>query len=138
MKKLICLVSVFAVLISCSDIKKENQDHLVFRYNEDANITSLDPAFSKIQTNIWACNHLFNGLVQLDDSLNVQPDIAKSWQISEDGTTYTFNLRTDVYFHKSIYFGKDSTRIAKAQDFEYSFNRLLDEKIASPGRWILQ
>ena len=138
MKKLLCLISILALFISCSDSRKENQDHLVFRYNEDANITSLDPAFSKIQTNIWACNHLFNGLVQLDDSLNVKPDVAKSWKISEDGTTYTFNLRNDVFFHKSNYFGKDSTRIANATDFEYSFNRLLDEKIASPGRWILQ
>ncbi|MDR6967959.1 peptide/nickel transport system substrate-binding protein [Flavobacterium arsenatis] len=138
MKKLICFISLLALFSSCSDSKKENQDHLVFRYNEDGNITSLDPAFSKIQTNIWACNHLFNGLVQLDDSLNVKPDLAKSWKISEDGTTYTFILRNDVYFHKSVYFGKDSTRTANANDFEYSFNRLLDEKIASPGRWILQ
>ena len=138
MKKLICFISILTLFISCSDSKKENQDHLVFRYNEDGNITSLDPAFSKIQTNIWACNHLFNGLVQLDDSLNVKPDLAKTWKISEDGTTYTFNLRNDVYFHKSHYFGKDSTRTANAKDFEYSFNRLLDEKIASPGRWILQ
>lgn len=64
--------------MSCSDNKKENQDHLVFRDNEDANITPLDPAFFKIQTNIWACNYLFNRLVQLDDSLKVKPDLAKA------------------------------------------------------------
>ena len=123
---------------SCRKDIGQDKDPLVFRYNEDANITSLDPAFSKIQTNIWACNHLFNGLVQLDDSLNVQPDLAKSWTISEDGLHYTFTLRNDVFFHKSPHFAKDSTRTANAIDFEYSFNRLLDEKIASPGRWILQ
>jgi peptide/nickel transport system substrate-binding protein len=54
----------------------ENKDHLVFRYNESANITSLDPAFSKVQSNIWACNHIFNGLIRR--KLNIQPDIAKS------------------------------------------------------------
>ena len=39
-------------------------------------------------------------LVQMDDSLNVQPSIAKDWTISEDALTYTFNLRNDVFFHK--------------------------------------
>lgn len=76
--------------------------------------------------------------MQLDDSLAVQPDIAKSWTLSQDGRTYTFLLRDDVYFHKSPLFGKDSTRTVNAADFEYSLNRLLDEDVASPGRWIMQ
>ncbi|MDD3004514.1 ABC transporter substrate-binding protein [Flavobacterium sp.] len=141
MKSTSYYISLFCIALTLCSCKKEadkNREHLIFRYNEDANITSLDPAFSKVQTNIWACNHLFNGLVQLDEQLNVQPDIAKSWLISEEGTTYQFTLRNDVYFHKSALFGKDSTRNVKAYDFEYSFNRILDEKIASPGRWILQ
>lgn len=87
---------------------------------------------------IWPCNLIFNGLVQLDDSLHIQPDIAKNWTISPDGKTYTFTLRHDVYFHKSPLFGKDSTRTVTASDFEYSLKRLLDEKVASPGGWILQ
>lgn len=135
--KILILFVIFA-LISCSKKTKENKDHLVFRYNESSNITSLDPAFSKVQSNIWACNHLFNGLVQLDDSLNIQPDLAKSWTIAADGMTYSFLLRNDIYFHKHVLFGKDSTRAVKAQDFEYSLHRLLDEKVASPGGWVLQ
>lgn len=123
--------------MSCSKKQNENKDHLVFRYNEAGNITSLDPAFSKVQSNIWACNHLFNGLVQLDDSLKVVPDIAKSWIISPNGLSYEFTLRNDVYFHKSPHI-RNQTRTATAPDFEYSFNRLLDEKVASPGRWIMQ
>ncbi|GLB50389.1 peptide ABC transporter substrate-binding protein [Neptunitalea sp. Y10] len=111
---------------------------MVFRYNEHSNITSLDPAFSRVQANIWAVNQLFNGLVQLDDSLNIQPDIAKHWSISENALTYTFHLRNDVYFHKSeVFKNKNHTRTVTASDFEYSFNRLLDEKVASPGRWVM-
>src|SRR5690606_37856952 len=87
---------------------------------------------------IWACNHIFNGLLQLDDSLNIQPDIAKSWTISPDAKTYTFTLRNDIYFQKHILFGKDSTRTVTASDFEYSLNRLLDKKVASPGGWVSQ
>ncbi|HRZ74275.1 MAG TPA: ABC transporter substrate-binding protein [Flavobacterium sp.] len=140
MKKILFLVtlSLQLLLLSCHDSKENNKELLVFRYNESANIATLDPAFSKSQNIIWACNQLFNGLVQLDDSLHIQPDIAKSWTISEDGKTYQFVLRKDIYFHKHILFGKDSTRTVKASDFEYSLKRLKDEKVASPGGWILQ
>lgn len=141
MRSIFCkflIIFLSALLISCGENKTYNRDHLVFRYNENAAINSLDPAFAKIRPSIWVCNQLFNGLVQLDDSLNIKPDIAKSWTISPDGKIYTFNLRTDVRFHKSNLFGADSTRVVKATDFEYSLNRLLDEKVASPGRWILQ
>ncbi|MDY0089176.1 MAG: ABC transporter substrate-binding protein [Flavobacteriaceae bacterium] len=132
------MVCVCTIIFSCQNKENKEREHLVFRYNESANISSLDPAFSRSQNNIWICNQLYNNLVQLDDSLNIKPDIAKSWNISEDGKTYTFLLRNDVYFHKHSVFGKDSTRTVIAQDFEYSLNRLKSEKTASPGGWILQ
>jgi peptide/nickel transport system substrate-binding protein len=125
-------------LLSCKKETFENKDHLVFRYNESANITSLDPAFAKTQSNIWVCNQIFNGLVQLDDSLHIQPCIAKSWTIDSLGLNYHFILRKDIYFHRNIVFGKDSTRVVTAEDVSYSFSRLSDPKIASPGGWILQ
>jgi len=124
-------------LFSCSDKQTQNNDHLVFRYNESSNIATLDPAFARTQTEIWITNQLFNGLVQLDDSLNAQPDIAKNWSISKDGLCYVFSLRKDVFFHKNSVFA-DSIRKVNAYDFEYSFSRLKDEKTASPGAWILR
>ncbi|WP_426429886.1 ABC transporter substrate-binding protein [Winogradskyella sp. HB-48] len=132
-------------LFSCSSKNNTNKDHLVFRYNEHKNIGSLDPAFSKDLADIWATHQLFNGLVQMDDQLNVKPCIAKSWVITDSAKTYTFTIRKDVYFHKHHLFGtstslsnQDSTRTVKASDFEYSFNRLKDEKLASPGSWVLK
>ncbi|ETN95965.1 ABC transporter periplasmic protein [Zhouia amylolytica AD3] len=101
------------------------------------NILSLDPAFARVNSDIWAVNQLFNGLVELDDSLLITPGIAKKWTVSEDALTYKFTLRHDVYFHKHPLFGKDSTRLVTAYDFEYSFNRLLDPELASPGKWVL-
>jgi len=123
--------------ISCGSDTNSADDRLVFRYNEHKNIGSLDPAFAKDNADIWAINQLFNGLVQMDENLNVLPCIAKEWTISDDALIYTFSLRKDVYFHKHELFGKDSTRTVTAYDFEYSFNRLLDTKVASPGRWTL-
>jgi peptide/nickel transport system substrate-binding protein len=97
----------------------------------------LDPAFARNQANIWAVNQLFNGLVQLDDNLKVKPCIAKNWEISADGLSYTFQLRNDVFFHESEVFGERKSRKVVAHDFVYSFKRLLDEKLASPGAWVL-
>ena len=132
------LVVGFLLLVSCNKNVSQYNDAQVFKYNEHANITTLDPAFAKDLRTIWVTNQLFNGLVQLDDQLEVQPDISDSWTISEDGKTYTFNLRNDVQFHKHILFGKDSTRNVLASDFEYSFNRLIDPKVTSPGKWVLE
>ncbi len=126
------------LLVSCGNKHNEDRDHLVFRYNEHSNITSLDPVFARNPQNIWPTNQLFNGLVQLDDSLNVQPDIAHSWEIIDSTNTYRFFLRNDVYFHKSELFGEAQTRAVKASDFEFSFNRLIDPQVASPGSWVLQ
>jgi peptide/nickel transport system substrate-binding protein len=131
-------VIVFLVLIlgSCGERKVNHSGKTVFRYNESKGIRTLDPAYARNQTIIWPVNQLFNGLVQLDNALKVQPAIAKSWEVSKDGLTYTFHLRDDVCFHDSKVFGKDSTRKVVASDFVYSFERLLDPGVASPGIWI--
>ena len=136
------LKSVFVFLVmsfafSCSSKNNSAKDHLVFRYNEHKNIGSLDPAFSKDLADIWATHQLFNGLVQMDNQLNVKPCIAKNWVISDSAKTYTFNLRKNVFFHKHKLFGKDATRTVNASDFVYSFKRLQDKTMASPGSWVL-
>ncbi len=135
MQKFIYSIFFFLLISSCNSIDSNNETKQVFRYNESAGISSLDPAFAKDQSNIWACNQLFNGLVQLDEQLKVQPCIAAKWLISEDGRTYTFTLHQNVYFHKCEIFA-DSNRRVIAKDFVYSFNRITDEKNASPGAWI--
>ncbi|MCF7561369.1 ABC transporter substrate-binding protein [Sabulilitoribacter multivorans] len=140
LKQLIIYLSISCVaffFLSCNDSSTSSKDHLVFRYNEHANINTLDPAFSRTLQDTWVANQLFNGLVQMDSDLNITPCIAKDWTISEDATVYTFSLRNDVYFHKHKLFGKDSTRIVNASDFEYSLNRLRDKKVAAPGSWVL-
>ena len=137
-KSSICFLFILFLWISCQKKRSEYDDSQVFRYNEHSNVTSLDPAFARDQRNIWVVNQLYNGLVQLDDSLHVQPSIARSWEVDDNGMRYTFLLRKDVYFHKHALFGKDSTRRVVAKDFEYSFERLLDAKVASPGGWVLQ
>ena len=129
------IIILFGILLS-SCKKESDKENNIFKYNEYSNISSLDPAFSSTLRNIWPVNQIFNGLVQLDKNLEIKGDIASSWTISEDKRTYTFKIRQNVYFHNSELFGKNLTREVKAKDFEYSFNRLIDNKIASPGYWV--
>lgn len=136
-KSQFCPLGLFCLLILISSCTKEDsiRGKKVFRYNESANISSLDPAFAKDQAMIWANLQLFNGLVQLDSSLNIKPSIAKSWEISKDGLIYTFTLRQDVFFHNHKLFNGKKRKVI-ASDFVYSFNRIEDDKVASPGAWI--
>lgn len=133
------LLLIYIFLASCFAKKDQKNNKLkVLHYNQHRGVSSLDPAFARSQANIWAVDHLFNGLVQLDEELNVQPAIAKSWDISEDGKAYTFHLRNDVYFHKNECFADSIGRKCTAVDFEYSFNRIISEEVSSPGSWIFK
>ena len=156
--QLITLI-LLPLLFSCGRNNASDENLKIFKYNESAGILTLDPIYAKDLPHIWACNQIFNGLVAFDDEMNVVPAIAKSWNISDDGMTYTFVLRDDVYFHEDECFvsktqrrkdaktqrDEDSvtlrlcdsaTRKVTAQDFVYSFNRVLDRKLNSSGSWI--
>jgi peptide/nickel transport system substrate-binding protein len=118
------------LLAGCGGSTKEKDPRTVFSYNEVGDVTSLDPAAATNFENIWAVNQLFNGLVQMSDSLVVRPSIAKSWTISEDGLVYTFRLRNDVYFQDHDVFPNSRGRKVVAKDFVYSFNRLYDASLS--------
>jgi oligopeptide transport system substrate-binding protein len=128
------LVLFLLILPACSNKSKNHKT--VFNINLDDGLTSLDPAFARNQYTLWMDNQIYNGLVQIDDSLHIQPCIAKSWDISADGKTYIFHLRNDVYFQDDAQFKNGIGRKAVAADFVYSFSRLIDPKVASSGSWM--
>jgi oligopeptide transport system substrate-binding protein len=136
MQRIFSFLFFTIILLSCNSPYREDPGLSVFRYNEFSNITSLDPAFAKDQANIWACNQVFNGLLQLDDHLNILPCVARDWEIDSMGTTYTFHLRNDVYFHDHPVFPGGKGRKVTAGDFVYSFNRIVDPSLTSPGAWV--
>lgn len=129
--------AAFFLHVSCGRGPADDGGMTVFRYNEDQNITSLDPLYARNQANIWAVSQLFNSLLELDDSLHVRPAIARRWQVSEDGLKYTFFLRDDVYFHDDDCFPGGKGRRVVADDFIYSFARMLDPRLSAPGVWVM-
>jgi peptide/nickel transport system substrate-binding protein len=67
---------------------------------------------------------VYNGLVQPDENMIFQPDLAASWE-NPDDLTWIFKLRQGVFFHN----GEEFT----AEDVKYTFDRIFDPKTASPG-----
>ena len=122
------------ILLSCAS--HQHPDKKIFHYNEQTGIASLDPAFAKNQSIMWAIHQLYNTLVEVDDKMQFKPSLATSWELSSDNLRFTFHLRTDVYFHDDAAFANARGRRLTAPDVAYSFNRITDKNVASPGAWI--
>lgn len=132
----VCVLFLLMQVLTACNSSDSNKQKTVFNINLDEGLTSLDPAFCRNHNTIWMDNQLYNGLVQIDDSLKTSPCIAKSWEISADGKIYTFHLRNDVSFQDDAHFKNGIGRKVIAADFAYSFSRLIDPKIMSSGSWI--
>ena len=131
---MVFLFMVLFLFTSCGKREDPNEGLSIFKYNEAAGILTLDPIYAKDLPHIWACNQLYSSLVAFDEEMNVVPRVAKSWDISDDGTVYTFHLRNDVFFHEDE--SMPEPRCVNAEDVCYSFNRVVDKKLNSPGSFI--
>ena len=86
---------------------------------------TLDPAFLTLMNESAIAMNIYSGLVTYKyGGTEIVPDLAKSWEISKDGLTYTFRLREKVKWHHG--FGEFT-----AQDVKFTLERLLDPKTKS-------
>ena len=85
---------------------------------------TLDPHLVGDTVSAGIVIEVFSGLVTMSTNLQIEPDLAESWEISEDGTVYTFGIRADAKFHDG--------RLVTAHDFVYSLNRAASPETASP------
>lgn len=96
----------------------------VFRYNNGAEPEFLDPGLMVADTDWRIAALLFEGLTTKDPkTLLPRPGVAERWEISDNGLTYTFHLRHDARWSNG--------RAVTAQDFVYSWTRLLDPRLAA-------
>ena len=85
---------------------------------------TLDPHLCGDTTSAFIVAELYSGLVALDTELNIVPDIAESWDISQDGKRYVFHLRENAKFHDGS--------LVTAQDFKWSLERASSPDTESP------
>lgn len=88
----------------------------------------LDPAYMGVVGSWWVGHQIYSGLVRSDSGLSapedIAPDLAESWEVSDDGVTYTFHLRQGAQFHKG--YGE-----VTATDVKFSYDRIKDAEVAS-------
>lgn len=120
---LLCALVTLLPLSACSPEQTPSSPSGQELHLWDTGPITLDPAISSEMNSHIYVMQIFSGLVRLDHSAKPAPDIAESWQKSEDGKTYTFFLRKGVKFHN----GKEVT----AHDFKYSWERACNPRTGS-------
>ena len=112
------------VLSSCFSVK---EDKSVFVYCSEGSPSAFNPQVTSDGTSNNASAYtIYNRLLGFKKgTTQIIPKLATSWSVSEDGKTYTFNLRQGVKFHTSKYF--TPSRNFNADDVLFSFNRMYDK-----------
>lgn len=95
----------------------------------------LDPVLVDSKHADDIASQIYDKLVDLNDSLNLVPELARSWEVSDDGLSYTFNLRTDVRFQDHESFDGGRGRMMTAEDVQYSLTRCCDPRERSKAFW---
>ncbi|MCR4392632.1 MAG: peptide ABC transporter substrate-binding protein [Candidatus Acetothermia bacterium] len=108
---------------------------------------TADPALATDTTSVEIIENMFLGLVDLDEvDMHPIPELATSWTVSEDGLTWTFSMRNDVYWVKydpkkgEVVYDLDADgkpRPVTAYDVEYGVKRTLDPNTASDYGYVL-
>ena len=117
---------IFSQLFSCTNINKtENIIGDTLKINETEFPQSCFPYDVNNVVDFHILSQIYNGLVKYDaEKLDITPDIATSWKVTNDGKQYIFHLNNKVYFHENKCFNKghnETARMVKASDFKYSF-----------------
>ncbi|WP_252234259.1 peptide ABC transporter substrate-binding protein [Clostridium sp. ZS1] len=113
-----------SVLTGCgkSSTNTAKADGQVMTYNLSADPKTLDPALNNAVDGAIMLVNTFEGLCKLDENNKAIPGVAEKWDVSDDGTVYTFHLRDSKWSN-----GEPVT----AQDFEYAWKRVINPETAA-------
>ncbi|RQW63423.1 ABC transporter substrate-binding protein SapA [Vibrio viridaestus] len=124
------MLGIFSLVIlsACKDnVEHSKVRDTGFVYCGQGSPTTFNPQLTEsgIVTNALG-PQIYDSLLILDDNnQKPKPSIAESWQVSEDGTRYTFSLKHNIEFQKTAWFSP--SRSLNAQDVVFSFDRIIDE-----------
>ncbi len=115
---------VMAALVGIMPVGAQASNTLIFARSADA--VGLDPHAQPAFSSLRLLELIYEPLVVFDANLNLQPELAESWEFNADATQLTMHLRKGVTFHDGSTF--DST------DVKDSFTRILDENTKDAAR----
>ncbi|MFQ6074613.1 MAG: ABC transporter substrate-binding protein [Candidatus Bathyarchaeia archaeon] len=118
----IVAASAYFLWFSAPPVKQE----LVVRLWAD--VDQLDPQVDSLTADFAVITNIYNALVRFKHGTGeIEPDLAESWSVSDDGLTWTFKLRKGVKWHNSSFYGEFN-----ASDVKYSYERIMDPETGSP------
>ncbi len=127
MKRLLSSAAALIALLAAAPVAEaapKQGGAAVVTFNND--LTTLDPAIGYDWQNWSVIKSIFDGLMDYKPgTTELEPDLAESYSISDDGQTYTFTLRDGIKFH--------SGRPLVAADIKYSIERAVNPATTSPG-----
>ncbi len=94
-----------------------------------ADASTFDPHFATDSATELFNKNIYSNLTRFNAKMQIEPDLALSWNTSADGLEWTFRLRPNVMFH-------DGTKLT-ANDVKSSFERILNPEVGSPRRSVL-
>lgn len=120
------LLAIFTLLNGCSDTNSTSLKNNSLVYCSEGSPTTFNPQQATTSITFDASARvMFDRLVEYDEDLqSLQPGLAESWQVSEDGQHYIFKLRQNIPFHHTEYW--TPSRDFAAEDVIFSFRRQLD------------
>lgn len=134
MRKLFALLLCLSLTLGGLTLPAAAEGETTYRMLIDAEVPTLNYLLSSTAIEFRIHANVLDTLIEFDRFGQVQPALAKSWDVSEDGMTYTFHLREDAYWVTSN--GEQYDTI-KAQDFVTSAKYILNGANAAPTNWIL-
>ncbi|MDO5794328.1 MAG: peptide ABC transporter substrate-binding protein [Turicibacter sp.] len=113
----------------------ETGSNKVLKLLQTSNIKSLLPWQATDSVSFLMLGNILEGLVVFGENGEIKPGVAESWDVSEDGLTYTFHLNQDAKWVKA-----DGTELASvtAHDFVYSWTKLIDPNSAAEYNFMLE
>ncbi len=118
------------LIVACAAVAgcAEPEESPALRLALETEPTTLDPAYAVDYSSGFVSSLIHANLVRYDPGGRIVPDLAQRWEISAEGTRYTFHLGTGRF--------SNGTAVS-ADDVVYSFRRLIDPATGSPRWWVL-
>lgn len=126
-KRVLALVLVVAMLVgvtACGNAGAATDDGKILSVQVGPDPETIDPALNSASDGGTMLLHSFERLLSVDENNQIVGGAAESWEVSEDGLTWTFHLRDGLKW-------SDGSELT-ANDFAYSWKRVCDPMVAAP------
>jgi ABC-type transport system substrate-binding protein len=123
------IVSAPDSIATYTDSSAQKEDFVHITLGELGHIETLDPLFASSASEQRVIHLLYDGLTRLDAQGNIEPALAKRWEVNSDSTQFTFHLKINIYFHDSEVFQSGNGRRFLAKDVLFAFQRMANMKV---------